>query len=118
MMKPQSPEFIVGYIFAYQEWKILKIKINKSLILNNLKDGVVTAVPLLWFGVKNPTSHFSKPEVDEALVLANEICLKVDETLNDVFTRSTCKTTVSQDKQYLIFITKCEENETHENSRG
>ena len=118
MMKPQSPEFIVGYLFANQERKIIKIKTDKGLILNNSKDEVATTVPLLWFGIKNPTNHFNKPKVDEALVIANEICLKVDETLNDLFVKSTCKTTVGQDKQYLMFITKCEENETHENYRG
>ena len=106
MMKQQSSEFIIGYIFAHQELKIIKIKTYKGLILNTSKDEVITMIPLLWFGVKNPTKHFSKPKVDEALVLANEICLKVDENLNDVFIKSTCKTTVSQYKQYLTFITK------------
>lgn len=106
MMKQQSSEFIIGYLFAHQERKIIKIKTDKGLILNNSKDEVVTMIPLLWFGIKNPTSHFNKPKVDEALVIADEICLKVDETLNDVFINSTCKTTVSQYKQYLTFITK------------
>lgn len=106
MMKQQSSEFIIGYIFAHQELKIIKIKTYKGPILRISKDEVVTMVPLLWFGVKNPTNHFNKPKVDEALVLADEICLKIDENLNDVFIKSTCKTTVSQYKQYLTFITK------------
>jgi len=105
-MKQQSSEFILGYLVAHQELKIIKIKTYKRLILNNPKDGVVTVVPLSWFGIKNPTNHLSKPKVDEALVLADEICLKIDENLNDVFTKSTCKTAVSQYEQYLTFITK------------
>lgn len=116
MMKQQSSEFIIGYLVAHQELKIIKIKTYKGLILTNLKDGVITGVPLSWFGIKNPTNHFNKLKVDEALVLADEICLKVDENLNAVFTKSTCKTTVSQYKQYLTFITKFTEDETHENS--
>ncbi len=107
MMKQHSSEFIIGYLVAHQELKIIKIKTHKRLILNNLKDGVVTMVPLSWFGVKNPTNHFSKPKLDEALVLADEICLKIDENLNDVFIKSICKTTVSQYEQYLTFVTKC-----------
>lgn len=106
MMKQQSSEFIIGYIFAHQEWKIIKIKTDKGLILNNSKDEVATTVPLLWFGIKNPTNHFNKPKVDEALVIADEICSKVDEALNDIFIKSTCKTTITQYKQYITFITK------------
>lgn len=104
MMKQQSPEFLLGYLFSEIERKIIKDMISRGPVYGHCPSDTYTAkIPLLWFGVKyrNCTQSIRA----NVTTLAEELCEKLDETLVDIFTNRLFHTTVSIDKQYVVFLT-------------
>lgn len=113
MMKQQSPEFLLGYLFSEMERKIIaRLQDRSNMRLSGPQpDGYVVRVPLLWFGVKNATSKFvDKHTLLNAEIVADELCRKLDATLSDVFTKRIINTVVQKDAQYFMFTTFCREN--------
>lgn len=107
MMKQQSPEFLLGYLFSEIERKVIKDITGRGPIYGHCPPNTfVTQVPLLWFGVKNANSKFTHPLVlENTLLVAEDLCQKLDKTLQDVFTKRLFHTVVIKDKQYYKFVT-------------
>ena len=106
MMKQQSPEFILGYLFNSIERKIVKDITKHNPYSHNPPNTFSENIPLLWFGVKNANSKFcSKIELLDSMTLAEDICKKLDNTLMDAFTKHVSHTVAIKDEQYIRFIT-------------
>ncbi len=105
MMQQQSSEFILGYLFSEIERKVIKDISGRGPIYGHCPPNTFAAqVPLLWFGVRNPNYIHPATRVTlEALV--QELCGKLDKTLQDVFTKRLFHTVVVKDKQYYRFVT-------------
>lgn len=113
MMKQQSPEFLLGYLFGEMERKILKRLTDRSHVCLSgpQPDGYVVRIPLLWFGIKNATSmRVDRSAFTNAMIMADELCKKLDATLSDAFTKRIINTVVQIDAQYLMFTTFCRED--------
>ena len=108
MMKQQSPEFILGYLFSQAERKILKDVIPTTKPIFNPPNFVRVQVPLLWFGIKQP-NYCNSTQRATAAAIADEIAHKLDSTLEDVFIKRHFSTVVVEDKQYLSFVTTVKE---------
>lgn len=98
MMKQQTPDFILGYLFNSVERKIVKAKLSTD----KFPYPVTESIPLLWFGTRR-----SDPPAS-VLILADELCKRLDATLSDVFTKYSLTTEVVRDQQYFTFITTIE----------
>lgn len=97
MMKQQTTEWILGYLFAHQERKLVKY-------LNNPTKGIqfTCAVPTLWFGIgANPRTESLLSIVDNL----NTISTKLDKTLHDCLPGINTETTWTRNKQYIEFVT-------------
>lgn len=107
MMKQQSPEFLLGYLFSEIERKVIKDITGKGPTYSHyLPNTFIAQVPLLWFGVKNASSKFTHPLVlENTLLVAEDICKKLDETLHDLFTKRLFHTVVVKDNAYYKFVT-------------
>lgn len=104
MMQPQTPEFILGYLFSEIERKVIKDLTTKSGFMISPPNTFTAQVPMLWFGVKN--SNYVHPTTRAQLtILTEELCQKLDKTLQDVFTKRLFHTVVVKDKQYYRFVT-------------
>lgn len=104
MMKTQTTEFILGYLFSEQERRIFKRISNKTTsMFRSPTDPCITKVPLLWFGIKHRL--WNHPTFINTMITANDICVKLDSTLSDAFVNYDIHTTVTRDKQYLSFVT-------------
>ena len=59
MMKQQSPEFLLGYLFSEIERKIIKdITGRDNSGLPRKPDTYTAQIPLLWFGITRPNSSY------------------------------------------------------------
>ena len=102
MMKPQSVEFIKGYLFAQLERKLIKRKHEYGCKTNVSCEA---DVPLLWFGIKNPNNPYC--DLYTARTAAEVIAKELETTLMDVFTKDNVQIIVTRDKQYFTFTCAC-----------
>lgn len=108
MMKEQTPDFILGYLFSEIERKVIKDLTARGPIGGCPPGAYVAQVPLLWFGIKDPRIVHAYSPVTQ---LAEEVAEKLDMTLQDVVTKKLFRTVVVQDKQYFRFVTTMVEDE-------
>ena len=108
MMKQQSPEFLLGYLFSEIERKIIKdITGRDNSGLPRKPDTYTAQIPLLWFGITRPDSSYH----NTPMVMLNVECIcddltkKLDDTLSDVFTKRKIQTVFFRDRQYIKFVT-------------
>ena len=112
MMKQQSPEFLLGYLFSEIERKIIKdiTGRNNSGLLHK-PDTYSAQIPLLWFGITRPNSSYTSPMVMlNVECMCEELAKKLDETLADAFTKRKIQTVVFRDRQYMRFVTTAVED--------
>lgn len=108
MMKQQSPEFLLGYLFSEMERKIIKdVTGRDNSGLPRKPDTYSAQIPLLWFGITRPNSSYHKTPMVMLNVelMCEELAKKLDETLSDVFTKRKIHTVVFRDRQYMRFVT-------------
>ena len=108
MMKQQSPEFLLGYLFSEIERKIIKdITGRDNSGLPRKPDTYDAQIPLLWFGITRPNSsyHTTPMVMLNVELMCEELAKKLDETLADVFTKRKIHTVVFRDRQYMRFVT-------------
>lgn len=107
MMKQQSPEFLLGYLFNEIERKIIKdITGRDNPGLPHKPDTYSAQIPLWWFGITRPTSNHISPMVMlNVECMCEELAKKLDETLADVFTKRKIQTVVFRDGQFMRFVT-------------
>lgn len=113
MMKQQSPEFLLGYLFSEIERKIIKdVTGRDSTGLPHKPDTYTAQIPLLWFGITRPNSNYhTTPMVMlNVELMCEELAKKLDETLSDVFTKRKIHTVVFRDEQYMKFVTTAVED--------
>ncbi len=113
MMKQQSPEFLLGYLFSEIERKIIKdITGRDNSGLPRKPDTYTAQIPLLWFGIKNPNSsyHTTPMVMLNVELMCEDLTKKLDETLSDVFTKRKIHTVVFRDRQYMRFVTTAVED--------
>lgn len=113
MMKQQSPEFLLGYLFSVIERKIVKdVTGRDNSGLPRKPDTYAAQIPLLWFGITRPNSSYH----NTPMVMLNVECIcddlakKLDETLSDVFTKRKIQTVFFRDNQYMRFVTTAVED--------
>lgn len=105
MMKEQTSEFLLGYLFGELERKIVKDIAGKSTILNACPQGkFVAQIPLLWFGVRNPNYVHPDKRAD-VVSLMEELCCEVDKKLKDIFPKRIFATVPRIEKQHVFFMT-------------
>lgn len=116
MMKQQSPDFLLGYLFSEIERKIIKdmkdmTRRDNSDLLHK-SDTYNAQIPLIWFGITRPNSRYeTNPSVMLNLkCMCDDIAKKLDETLSDIFTKRKIHTVFFRDKQYMKFVTTAVEN--------
>lgn len=116
MMKQQSPEFLLGYLFSEIERKIIKdmkdITGRDTSGLSDKSDTCTAQIPLIWFGITRPNSRY---QTDPTVMLniecaCDDIAKKLDETLSDIFTKRKIHTVFFRDKQYMKFVTTAVED--------
>ena len=72
MMKQQSPEFLLGYLFSEIERKIIKdITGRDNSGLPRKPDTYTAQIPLLWFGITRPNSSYH----NTPMVMLNVECM-------------------------------------------
>ena len=103
MMKQQSPEFFLGYLFSEIERKIIKdITGGDNSGLPRKPDTYTAQIPLLWFGLTRPNSSYHTMNVE---CMCDDLANKLDKTLSDVFTKRKIQTVFFRDGQYMKFVT-------------
>ena len=108
MMKQQSPEFLLGYLFSEIERKIIKdVTGRDNSGLPRKPDTYTAQIPLLWFGITRPNSsyHTTPMVMLNVELVCEDLAKKLDETLSDVFTKRKIHTVVFRDRQYMRFVT-------------
>ena len=108
MMKQQSPEFLLGYLFSEIERKIIKdVTGRDNSGLPRKPDTYDAQIPLLWYGITRPNSsyHTTPMVMLNVELMCEELAKKLDETLSDVFTKRKIHTIVFRDRQYMRFVT-------------
>lgn len=113
MMKQQSPEFLLGYLFSEIERKIIKdITGGNNSGLPRKPDTYTAQIPLLWFGITKPNSiyHTTPMVMLNVECICDDIAKKLDETLSDVFTKRKIQTVFFRDSQYMNFVTTAVED--------
>ena len=113
MMKQQSPEFLLGYVFSEIERKIIKdITVNDNSGLLRKPDTYTSQIPLLWFGITRPTSsyHATPMVMLNVELMCEDLAKKLDETLSDEFPKRKIHTVVFRDGCYMKFVTTAVEN--------
>ena len=113
MMKQQSPEFLLGYLFSEMERKIIKnITGRDNSGLPHKPDTHTAQIPLLWFGITRPNSsyHTTPMVMLNVELMCEELAKKLDETLSDVFTKRKIHTVVFRDGCYMKFVTTAVED--------
>ena len=113
MMKQQSPEFLLGYLFSEMDRKIIKdVTGRDNSGLPHKPDTYTAQIPLLWFGITRPNSSYNTTP----MVMLNVECMcddlvkKLDETLSDVFTKRKIQTVFFRNRQYMKFVTTAVED--------
>lgn len=92
----KSSDFIVGYLYAHTERRVLKmLKSNESIV--RVKDDL--CVPKVWFN----TSPSSEPTVRPAKYIEDYIISQLTEKLSLTFHHLDFKVTVSPFRQYMRF---------------
>lgn len=97
MMKPQSLDFIVGYVFAKMDRSIFKQFGN-----NDTKETLVESitVPKIWFGLSSCQQVTNDIKGDEKYLLRENIC----EALNSIYPRlETICERIIPEKCYIRF---------------
>lgn len=103
MMKQVSPEFLLGYLFSEIERKIIKdITGGDNSGLPRKPDTYTAQIPLLWFGITRPNSSYHTMNVE---CMCEDLAMKLDKTLSDVFTKRKIQTVFFRDGQYMKFVT-------------
>ena len=103
MMKQQSPEFLLGYLFSEIERKIIKdITGGDNSGLPRKPDTYTAQIPLLWFGLTRPNSSYHTMNAE---CMCDDLAKKLDKTLSDVFTKRKIQTVFFRDGQYMKFVT-------------
>lgn len=113
MMKQQSPEFLLGYLFSEMERQIIKdITGRDNSSLPRKPDTYTAQIPLLWFGITRPNSsyHNTPMVMLNAECMCDDLIKKLDETLSDVFTKRKIHTVFFRDRQYMKFVTTAVED--------
>lgn len=113
MMKQQSPEFLLGYLFSEMERKIIKdITGRDNSGLPRKPDTHTAQIPLLWFGITRPNSsyHTTPMVMLNVELMCEELAKKLDETLSDVFTKRKIHTVVFREGCYMKFVTTAVED--------
>ena len=115
MMKQQSPEFLLGYVFSEIERKIIKdVDVTGSDTSSLLRkpDTYTSQIPLLWFGITRPTSsyHATPMVMLNIEFICEDLAKKLDETLLDEFPKRKIHTVVFQDGCYMKFVTTAVED--------
>lgn len=108
MMKQQSPEFLLGYLFSEIERKIIKDITGRDNSGIPREPNTYTAqIPLLRFGITRPNSsyHTTPMVILNVELTCEELAKKLDETLSDVFTKRKIHTVVFRERQYMKFVT-------------
>lgn len=113
MMKQQSPEFLLGYLFSEIEQQIIKdITGRDNTGLPHKPNTYIAQIPLLWFGITRPNStyHTTPMAILNVACMCEDLAKKLDETLSDVFTKRLIQTVVLRDGRYMRFVTTAVED--------
>ena len=104
MMKQQSPEFLLGYLFSEIERKIIKdITGRDNSGLPRKPDTYTAQIPLLWFGITRPNSsyHTTPMVMLNVECMCEELAKKLkDKRDND--TKTVLEKNAAAEKQFNI----------------